>query len=282
MGVRIVTDTSCDLPAKLEEELRESEVQAIPFAFHFGQEAHLDKSMPMSEYLARASQVWPTTAAPSVGSFVQAYQKVVDAGHQVLCLPITSRHSATYNSALLAAESFSPEQVQVRDTAALSLAQGLLVLAAVRAARLGGTLEQVMARVHDVQQRMRFYIGLDTVDYLVKGGRASRLTGLLASLLNLRPILTLHEGELTLIEKPRKRSVAKERLIALAKACLPAEAIGVMHVACPDEALQLAEDMARESGMPMEQIALAETGMALATHGGPGALGVVVVSRAAA
>lgn len=282
MSVRIVTDTSCDLPPQLEEELREADVQAIPFVFHFGQEAHLDKSMPMSEYLARANQIWPTTAAPSIGSFVQAYRKVLDVGHQVLCLPITSRHSATYNSALLAAESFSPEQVRVVDSESLSLGQGLLVLAAVRAARLGHTLDQVIAKVRDVQQRMRFYIGLDTVDYLVKGGRASRLTGLLASLLNLRPILTLHEGELTLIEKPRRRSVVKQRLIALAKAHLPAEAIGVMHVACEDEAQQLASDMARASGQALENVALAETGMALATHGGPGALGIVVISQAGA
>ena len=279
MGVRIVTDTSCDLSSDLEAELLASGVQMIPFLFHFGQEACLDKSMPMSEFLARATQTWPTTAAPSAGAFVEAFRRVVEAGHQALCLTITGRHSATYNAAVLAAEEFGPGRVTVLDSRTLSLAQGLLVLAATRAAQAGASVQEIVARVQDVHRRTHFYFALDTLDYLVKGGRAGRLTGLLASLLRLRPILTLDDGELTLIEKPRQRSAAKARLVALAQARLPAETVGIMHVACADEAAQLAAEMAAVSGLPLAEIPVAETGAALATHGGPGALGVVVISR---
>ncbi len=279
MGVRIVTDTSCDLPPDLEAELLANGVQMIPFVYHFGQETCLDKTMPMSEFLERAAQVWPTTAAPSAGAFAEAFRRVVSAGHQALCLTITGKHSATYNTAVLAAEEFGPDRITVVDSRNLSLPQGLLVLAAVRAAQAGAAMQEIVERVQDIKRRIHFYFALDTLDYLVKGGRASRMVGMLANLLRLRPILTLDDGELTLIEKPRQRSAAKARLVALAQACLPAETIGIMHVACADEAAQLAEEMARVSGIPVAQIPIAETGAALATHGGPGALGVAVISR---
>jgi DegV family protein with EDD domain len=279
MGVRIVTDTSCDLPSDLEAELLAAGTQMIPFLYHFGQEACLDKTISMAEFLERAQQQWPTTAAPSAGAFAKALQRIVEAGHQALCITITGRHSATYHTAALAAEEFEADQVQVVDSRSLSLAQGLLVLAAVRAAQAGATLQEIVSRVEDLKRRICFYFALDTLDYLVKGGRASRLVGILANLLRLRPILTLDDGELTLIEKPRQRSAAKARLIALAQGCLPAQTIGIMHVACASEAAELAEEISRVSGVPLGQIPIAETGTALATHSGPGALGVVVVPR---
>lgn len=279
MGVRIVTDTSCDLPAELEAELVSSGVERIPFSFHFGQETCLDKSMPMGEFLARAAQTWPTTAAPAVGAYIEAFRRVVQAGHQVLCLTITGRHSATYSAAVLAAKEFGPDQVTVVDTRLVSLAQGLMVLAAVRAARAGAAMSEVIASIQEVQSRIRFYFALETLDYVVKGGRASRLAGALAGLLSLKPILTLVEGELTLIAKPRHRRAATERLIALAKSCLPAETIGVIHIACADQAAQLAAALAQASNLAPAQIPIVETGMALATHGGPGALGVVVLTQ---
>jgi DegV family protein with EDD domain len=280
MSVRIVTDTSCDLPPDLERELLASGVQMIPFLFHFDQEACPDKSMSMREFIERANKVWPTTAAPSVGAFVQAFRRVVEAGHQVLCLTITGRHSATYSTAVLAAQEFEPGEVTVLDSNALSMAQGLIVLAASRAAQAGATVQEVVARVEDVRRRLELYFTLESVDYLVRGGRASRLVGALASLLRLRPIITLVDGELTLIEKPRSRAGSVARLMALARALLPAETIGVMHIDCPDEADQLAAEMSAMSGLPRDHILVTETGMALAAHGGPGTLGVVVVSQA--
>lgn len=279
MGVRVVTDTSCDLPPELEAEVLAAGTQMIPFSYHFGQETCLDKTMSIRAFLERAQQVWPTTAAPSAGVFARAVQRVLEAGHQALCITITGKHSATYNAAVLAAQQFAEGQVGVVDSRSLSLAQGLLVLTAVRAAQSGATLQEIVRRLEELKQRMCFYFALDTLDYLVKGGRASRLVGILANLLRLRPILTLDDGELTLIEKPRRRSAAKARLVALAQRCLPAETIGVMHVDCASEAAELAEEMARVSGVPREQIPIAETGAALATHSGPGALGVVVVPR---
>jgi len=279
MTVRIVTDTSCDLPAELERELKELGVKIIPFLFHFGLESYEDKSMSIKEFLARAAVTWPTTAAPSAGAFIQAFRECVEAGDQVVCITITGKHSATYSSAVLASRQFPAGQVTVVDSLSLSLGQGLLVLAAARAGKEGKSPEQVVETVKALQRRLRFFISLDNVEYLVKGGRASRLAGTLASLLRLRPILTVVDGELTLAEKPRGREAARQKLLQMVLSCFPAEIVGVIHVDAEATAQELAAMIVAQSGYPRDKILIVETGLALATHGGPGTVGVVVLSE---
>jgi len=279
MTVRIVTDTSCDLPPEFEGELKALGVKAIPFLFHFGLEGHEDKSMSIKEFLARAAKTWPTTAAPSAGAFMQAFREFVDAGDQVVCITITSKHSATYSSAVLASQQFSPGQVTVVDSLSLSLGQGLLALAAARAGREGKSPEQVVETVKALWQRLHFLIGLESVEYLVKGGRASRLTGALASLLKLRPILSVVDGELTLAEKPRGKEAARQKLLQMALRHFPAETVGLIHIDAEERAQELAAEIAAQTGYPREKMLVVETGMALATHGGPGTVGVVVASK---
>jgi DegV family protein with EDD domain len=279
MGVRIVTDTSCDLPPSLERELEELGVIIVRFLFRFGLEECEDKALSMKEFLARAESTWPTTSVPSSGTFAQVFRQCVEAGDDVVCITITGNHSATYSAAVLASQEFPAGQVTVVDSKSLSIAQGLLVLAAARAARAGGSPQAIVETIQELQQRLHLFITLDTVEYLVKGGRASRLSGVVAGLLRLRPILTLVGGELTLLEKPRGRKASEQKLIELAQDRFPAETVGVAHVACEEEARELVSEIALQTGFPEEEILLAETGMVLATHAGPGALGIVVVSE---
>jgi len=279
MGVKVVTDSGCDLPQELEEEIKGLGVKIVPFYFHFGLEGCRDKTMPMEEFLARAERTWPTTAAPSAGAFIEAFRECTETGDQVVCIPVTSKHSFTYSSAVLASKEFSPGQVEVVDSLSLSLGQGLLVLAAARAADEGRSLEEVVEVIKDLQKRLHLFITLDTVKYLVLGGRASRLEGTLGGLLGIRPLLSVQDGELTVLEKPRGRRVAKRGLVKLAKGYFPAETVGIVHITCEEEANELAEEISSQTGFPKEEILCVETGMALATHGGPGALGIVVVSK---
>ncbi len=279
MAVRIVTDTSCDLPPDLEREIREIGVIIVPFTFRFGLEECQDKSISMEEFLARAEANWPTTSVPSTGEFVQAFREIVEAGDDVVCITITGRHSATYSAAVTASQQFAPGQVTVVDSRSLSVGQGLLVLAAARAARGGKSSEGVVEAVDELRRRLRLFITLDTVEYLVRGGRASRLSGVMAALLRIRPILTLIDGELTLLDRPRGRKAAKQKMMDLAKGCFPAETVGVAHIAREEEAKALVSDFSLQTGYPEEEILLTETGMILATHGGPGTLGIVVVSK---
>jgi len=279
MAVRIVTDTSCDLPPDLEREIREIGVIIVPFTFRFGLEECQDKSISMEEFLARAEGNWPTTSVPSTGEFVQAFREIVESGDVVVCITITGSHSATYSAAVTASQQFAPGQVTVVDSRSLSMGQGLLVLAAARAAREGKGPEGVVEAIAKLRKRLRLFITLDTVQYLVRGGRASRLSGVVATLLRIRPILTLIDGELTLLDRPRGRKAAKQKLMELAKGCCPAETVGVAHIAREEEAKALISDFSLQTGYPEEEVLLTETGMILATHAGPGTLGIVVVSK---
>jgi len=279
MGIRIITDTSCDLPPELEQELRELGVVIIPFTFRFGLQECLDKSISMQEFLARADYEWPTTSVPSTGGLAQAFREATDAGEQVICITITSNHSATYSAAVTASQQFAPGEVTIVDSRSLSVGQGFLVLAAARAANAGKTVPEIIEVIDDFRQRLHLFITLDTVEYLVRGGRASRMSGIMAGLLRIRPVLTLVDGELTLLERMRGRRAAKQKLMDLALGRLPADILCVAHIACEDKAGALVSEFAAQSGYPEEEIRLAETGMVIATHGGPGTLGIMVLSK---
>lgn len=275
MGVKIVTDTSCDLPKGLEKAL---DILVVPLIFLFGEAQFKDKTMSMAEFWAKAEAVWPKTAAPSSGDFERAFAECIEAGHQVVCVTVSGRLSATYNAAVVAAARFAPEDVTVIDSASLSVAQGYLVQTAAQAARDGADLGGVLAAIDACRPNLHLYISLDTVQYLVKGGRASKLSGILANLLKIRPILGVQDGELVLLEKLRGRNAAKARLLEMALDHFPAAQVAVAHVDCHDEARRLAVELSARTGFPLADIPFVEVGMALATHGGPGTLGIAVVS----
>jgi DegV family protein with EDD domain len=278
MGIKIVTDTSCDLPARLERELRELGVDFVPFLFHFGLDALKDKTISMREFIARADRIWPTTAVPSIDTLLQIFRERVEAGHQVLCITVTGKHSAMFSAATMASRQFPEGQVHVMDSQSLSLGQGLQVLAAARAVQAGESIERIKQSVCELRERLQLFITLDTVKYLVRGGRASRLAGGLAEILKIRPILTVRDGELMMVDKSRGRKAAKRRLLELARQYLPAEALGVAHILAEEEAKELATEIARDAGISEESILMTETGMVLATHGGPGTLAIVLTT----
>ncbi len=279
MSVRIVIDSSCDLPPAEMKELADMGIPMVPLLIHFGMESITDRTISMSEFLARGAQAWPTTAAPSVGAFTEAFRPFIEAGEQVVCITITAEHSSSFQSATLASQQFPPSQIAVIDSKNLSVGQGLVVLAAARAAQQGADFMQVLETIRDVRSRVHLFIALESVEYVIKGGRVSKLGGMLATLLKIRPILTLQDGELTMVQKPRSHKAAMEQLVELAAAHLPAETVGIGHVACPEWAEELASTFSQRTGYPREQILLTEIGAIMATHGGPGVVGIGCVSK---
>jgi fatty acid kinase fatty acid binding subunit len=276
MSVAIVSDSGCDLPAGLEQELH---IDSVPLLFRFGLEEFPDKSMPMAEFFHKVEKVWPTTSAPSPGDYLRAFRRALRDHEQVLCLAITGKHSNSYASARLAGQEFPEEQVLVMDSCSVSIGQGLQAMAAAQAAQQGQSLEQVAARAQAVQSSSHLYISLDTVQYLVRGGRANQVTGFLAGILQIKPVLTLVDGKLALLERPRGRKASKARMFELAVSHFPAEYVAVGHTGCAEEAREFASVLAQQTGYPLEKIPIVETGMAIATHAGPATLGVVVVSQ---
>ncbi len=278
MSVAIVSDTGFDLPPGMYVEV-ERNIFTVPLIFRFGAEEFRDKSMSMPAFLERMEQTFPNTSAPSPGDFLQAFRSALATHDKVVCLTLTSKHTMSYESALVASRYFPPGQVTVIDSASLSIGQGVQVVAAYQAAQAGDAPEAIAAKVKALQRRVRLFIVLDTVKNLVRGGRATQLTGLLSEIFQVRPLVTLLEGRLTLLSKARGRAVARLNLLKHAIASFPAEAVAVGHVGCEAAAREIAAALAQQTGFLEEKMMMIEAGMVLATHAGPGAFGVLVVTK---
>jgi DegV family protein with EDD domain len=213
--------------------------------------------------------------------FEAAFAPLVESGAAVLCFTITSRHSGTYSSAWAAAQRF-PGRVLVWDSRSLSVGMGLQLLEAARLVREGLSCWEVVRRVAEVRRNSRLTILLDTVEYLRRGGRVQGAIKVLESLvriLNVRPLLRMVDGELRVLGAARSFRLGLARLRGEARAAQPLYRLAVGHTRRPEEAVGLAEEIARECALPAHAVLVAEVGPALASHGGPGLLGIVSVSR---
>jgi len=278
MTVAVVSDTGFDLPPGIFAEV-EQNVKTVPLIFRFGLEEFHDKSMSMQEFLRRMELTFPNTSAPSPGDFLEVFRAALAGHDRLVCLTLTSKHTTSYESALVASQYFPSGQVTVIDSGSLTIGQGVQVVEAYQAAQSGAGPEEIVARVKALQRRSHLLIVLDTVKNLVRGGRASQLSGLLAGVLQIRPLLTVVDGRLTILEKARGRGVAKQLLVKHAAACFPAETVVVGHVGCAEMTGEIASALALQTGYPEERMMRIEAGMGLATHAGAGAVGALVVSK---
>lgn len=280
--VRIVTDSAADLTA---ETVAEYGITVVPLVVRFGEEVYADAQMTCDEFWAKvaSSPHHPGTSQPPMGVFEDAFGRLVKAGHPVLCVALTSKHSGTYSTAYAAAQRFGG-RVKVVDSLSLSLGQGELALAAARAANAGFSLDRVAEIVKDVKSRSHLLILLDTVEYIRRGGRADAIIPILdrvTKMLNIKPILNVVDGRLGLHSLTRSYERGLVRLRRAAAELVPVERLAVGHIRCPELAEQTARLLAEELDFPLEQIRIVEAGPLLSTHGGPKVVGVAVIQERA-
>lgn len=275
MSVKIITDSAYDIPEGMEEGLN---IGIISLKFRFGLEEFMDRSMSMKNFIERINQFWPTTSAPAPGEYIQAFKESLKTYEKVICITVSSKHSASFSSAVLAGQQFPKGAVTVVDSESLSLGQGHLVFEAAREALQGASVEKIIARLKELKKRLHLFIALDTIENLVKGGRADQITGFLAGLFKIRPILTVVNGQLTLVSKQVGRQASIRKLLEFARRRLPAEKVMVAHIHCLEEAVRVMASFAEKTGFK-EMIPVVEPGMVLAVHGGPGTLGILVITQ---
>lgn len=280
MAVKIVTDTGCDLPPSYIEQY---DITLVPLILRFGDRDVPDTPEARPELWQRVEARLPCdTSGPSIGAYEAVYGPLVEAGHDVVCIALTSAHSVTYSSAWAAAQAF-PGKVTVIDSKSLSVGYGLQVLAAARAAAAGADMATVVDIVADVQRRCHLFFFLEQLDQVKRGGRLDSLMPILARLgtaLNVRAILTINsEGRISLVGPARGRRGAIKRLVEEAAAAAPVETLAVGHVRCADEANALADDLAATLNFPRNEILVFEIGSVLIAHAGAGTLGVVALER---
>ncbi len=274
-GVHIVTDSACDLTDQL---VKEHNVIVVPLTIRFGDEQLEDRrQLSPAEFWerCRGKGALPETAAPSPGAFQAAFQQAADEGAQsVLCLTISSKVSGTYGSAVTAADTFSSLPVRVVDTFSLTMGQGLLVIAAAEEAAAGAGVDELVAATEDRIARTRIYGVLGGLEFLQRGGRIGGARALLGSLLNIKPVIQLKDGEVAEESKQRTRGKALAYLSAKVQADAPLERIAVADGACDD----FPDVLARLGGIATEHPLLpVDLGPVVGTHAGPNTVGVCYI-----
>ena len=272
MAVKIVTDSTADLPPELAVEMGLSVVPAI--IIFDGQELLDGVDITPDAFFQRlpsASQP-PRTSQPTPAQFAEVYERLHGEGHEIVSLHVSAKLSGTFNSALQGKE-MAGVDVEVIDSGGASLWTGLAALAAARKAAEGASQAEVAQTVREVSARLGAFFFVDTLEYLVKGGRIGKAQGFVGGVLNIKPVLYINDGELHQYGRVRSRRKAVERLIEIARAAAPLEEVGVLHGAVPDEAQALAADLADLT--PGTPPIVSSVGPAVGAHTGPGTLGVV-------
>ncbi len=282
MAIKLITDSTCDLP---QEVANQWGITVVPCYVHFNEEIYKDGiDLGPDEFYSRlvSSDALPTTAQPSVNDFVQVYQPLLAEGHDVVSIHLSAKFSGTLNSAIQARESLlssqEPKQgrIEIIDSQMTSMGLGLIVLDAARIIKLGVSCDEVLEQVRSCMARTHCYFLLDTLEYLKKGGRIGKASAFLGSLLNIKPILTIKEGEAHPFERARTRQRGLQRLVEIIGGLAPAEQMGILHSTTGEEAEALKERLS--SLVPDGNIVVSRFGPVIGTYLGPGALGVSVLS----
>jgi len=273
MTVKIVTDSSCDLPAEIVQELG---ITVVPLYVRFGEEVYREQvDISLDEFYQRLEHgpIHPVTIQPSPQDFITAYQEVVPGADGVVSIHISSKLSGTCNSALQGKEMAETEcPIEVIDSQVITVGLGLICIAAAAMAKAGQSLLEVTERVKQMIPNVHLLCLLDTLKYLQKGGRIGKAKALLGSVLNVKPLITLKEGEVVPAGQVRSRSKGIERLVSFAENTQNIDDLAVAYNTTPDEAQALAERLG--SIFTKEAVKVVRLGTTLGVHMGPGALAV--------
>lgn len=276
--VQVVTDSTADIP---DAEVSRYHISVVPLRVQFGDETFLDRvEISADEFVERlrGSSKLPTTSQPPVAAYESAFQQAIHQDVDVVCVCLTAGLSGTYNAARLAAESVDSDRITVIDSLSASMATGWCAIAAAKAAAAGASRQEVVDAAESARGRYQLYAALDTLEYLHKGGRIGRAQQLVGSMLSMKPIVAIEEGEVRPVERVRTWSKALDRMVALATAQGTLESLAVLHVGNSDDAERVADQLRDLVGDG--EIIIGDIGPVVATYSGPGAIGIVTLRAA--
>ena len=273
--VKIITDSTAYLPPEL---ITRYGIQVVPLKVLFGPEAYAEgvdiSNEEFYRKLAKASTL-PTTSQPSIGDFVQAYGETAREAVPILSIHISSKLSATVNSALNAKDELPQAQIEVVDSLSTCMGLGMIVLAAARAADEGQPLSQIRASTERLIKGMHIFFVVDTLEYLHKGGRIGGAAALLGTVLRIKPILYIKDGQIEVLARVRTKRKAVKRMLELVEERVQKGAsvhVAVIHAQAAEEALALQEEV--RARFDCAEMYLSELGPVIGTHAGPGAVGL--------
>ena len=278
MAVKIVTDSTADIPPELARKLG---ITVVPLYVHFGSEAFKDGiDISADEFYRRlvGGQILPKTSAPSPGDIAAAYTSLSKESREIVSIHISSKLSATYSSALLGKEQAGKDyHIEVVDSCMATMGLGLLAVGAAHRANAGATLYDITDWVHHAISKTHVFGLVDTLEYLQKGGRIGKAQAFLGSLLQIKPIINIRDGEVHPVERVRSRKKGLERLGELATTFKAVQSLALFY-STNDEAV---EEVAQHLGeaFPDVEIYRSRFGPVIGTYVGPGALGVALIEK---
>ncbi len=276
MTVKIVTDSLSDITADVARELG---VTVMPLTVTFGKESFLDRvTITTDEFYRRLTRdpAWPTTTQPPPGDFIKVYEELSKQSDEILVITLSSKLSGTYQSALSAQNLFKKKcRIEVIDSQTVVMGLGLIVVAVAKAAKAGANLDELAGLVRRAMPRSHAVMLFDTLKYLVKGGRIGKAKGLVGSLLSVKTILTLKEGEVSPLTRVRSRAAGFDHLYNFVAGTRHIEELAVEHATTPDDADRLVERLG--SLFPKERIYRSTVSPVVGTYAGPGILSVSVL-----
>ncbi len=274
----VVTDSTADLPAGDFERLR---IHQVPLTVNWEGLTFRDKiDLTTSAFYERlaVSRSLPTTSAPALGDFVALYRQLLQSFDAVLSIHVAARFSGTWSVAATAAQNVDPRRIVVLDSGTTTMCLGWLAAEAARLADADTSVTDAENHLRTYIPRLRLLAAVDTLEFLQRGGRIGRVQALAGTLLRVKPIIQVLNGEVLPLERVRTHGAALRRLAEIAAGLPPLERLGVLHGAAPSTAQALV-DALHERHLS-DSIELGEIGIVVGTHAGPGVFGFTAVLRA--
>ncbi len=277
--VKIITDSTSDLTRDIARSLG---ITVVPLTVFFGKESFLDRVEISSEefYQRLVGDVFPTTTQPSPGVFAEVYNQLAEETNEIVVLVLSSKLSGTYQSAINAKSMVKKKSVRIEviDSLNVAMSLGLLAIQAARLASSGARLDEVVESIKDNISLIRPLMYFDTLKYLAKGGRVGKAQGLVGSLLSIKPVVTLEEGEVSPLVRVRSQKAGMDYLYKyVAERSGKIEELAVEHATTPEVANQFVERLA--TIYPKEKIYRSTVSPVLGTYMGPNVLGVFVLEK---
>lgn len=280
MGIRIVIDSTSDVTDEIIEKYN---LKMVPLTVNFENESFLDKvelsSAEFFEKLEKAEKL-PTTSQVSPGAFVEAFSEILLEGDQILGIFLASEFSGTYDSARIAKDMIGSDNIRIIDSRSVCLGTFSLILEAIRLVNEKKTIDQIVSELERTKDKIVAIAGLDTLKYLEKGGRLSKGQAVVGSILNIKPIIEIKDGKLSVIEKVRgKNKTIKwiDEWIEKNNYDLSDKTVLLFHARSYDQLRVLRETI--EEKYKIKEIIEQEIGPVIGTHAGPGVLGVSFLNK---
>jgi DegV family protein with EDD domain len=271
-SIGVVTDSTADLSPEDQERLG---VAMVPLIVNWDGQTYRDKlDLSPSDFYRRlrTSKSLPKTGAPSLAAFEATFREQLKQHDALICINLAAGLSGTRDVASRAAESVDPQRISVIDSGSVSVCIGWLAEMVVSLGNQGMPPAEIVEQVEEARGRLRILALLETLEFLQRGGRIGRAAALAGTLLSVKPILSVHDGEVAPVERVRTMNGAVRRLVELVGSAGPLERLGVMHADAPANAA-LVEDQLH-GRFPDLNVDRGELGPVVGTHGGPGVIGV--------